>query len=140
MKSKASQYFGLQKAGKCNMAASHLEIGKKSENLVRDYLVSKGLTLLAENYAVSGYGELDLVFQKDDWIYIVEVRSRKLYTGNLWQEDAAFDMKKMRKIKRTAAIYIKEHQLSEFNISILCALVLRDTQKKEAHLRFFEVK
>lgn len=119
---------------------SNIDIGKKSEELVRDYLLSRGLILLAENYSVNGYGELDLVFQKSATIYIVEVRSRKIYVGNSWQEDTAFDIKKLRKVKRTAGIFIKERHLTECNISILCALVLRDSQKKKAHLRFFEAE
>ena len=116
----------------------HLEIGRKSEILVRDYMISRGLTLLCENYTVCGYGELDLVFQKADTVYIVEVRSRKFYTEGFWQEADAFDAKKLRKVRRTASIFLKEKHLTECNISILCALVLRDTAEKKAHLRFFE--
>ncbi len=37
------------------------DIGKKSEDYVADYLVSRGATILSRNYSVHNVGELDII-------------------------------------------------------------------------------
>ncbi len=52
------------------------ELGKKGEDLALEYLLQRGMRLLARNWR-SGRKELDLVMEDGDVIRFVEVRSRE---------------------------------------------------------------
>ena len=52
-------------------------IGDRAEDAVAQYLADCGFRLIARNYNVPGIGELDLVFEKEQVLYITEVKSRR---------------------------------------------------------------
>ncbi len=55
---------------------SRQELGKKGEDVALEYLLQRGMKLLARNWR-SGHKELDLVMEDGDTIRFVEVRSRE---------------------------------------------------------------
>ena len=52
------------------------ELGKRGEDLALEYLLRRGMKLLARNWR-RGHKELDLVMEDGDFIRVVEVKSRK---------------------------------------------------------------
>jgi len=54
--------------------SSHAERGKYCENLVKDLLIKSGWKLFAQRQMVCGV-EVDLVFQRDSVLLVVEVKS-----------------------------------------------------------------
>ena len=56
--------------------ANRQQTGKKGEDLALEYLLQRGMKLLARNWR-SGHKELDLVMDDGDTIRFVEVRSRE---------------------------------------------------------------
>lgn len=54
---------------------STTEIGRFGEEIALQYLLTKGYTLLDRNYHIQG-GEIDLILQKNDIIFFVEVKLR----------------------------------------------------------------
>jgi putative endonuclease len=52
------------------------ELGKKGEDLALEYLLQRGMRLLARNWR-SGRKELDLVMEEENTIRFVEVRTRE---------------------------------------------------------------
>jgi len=52
------------------------ELGKKGEDVALEYLLQRGMKLLARNWRC-GHKELDLVMEDEEFIRIVEVRSRE---------------------------------------------------------------
>lgn len=54
-----------------------LEWGKLAENIVAEYLISKGYTVRERNWRPkTSRSEIDLIAQKDDTIVFVEVKAR----------------------------------------------------------------
>jgi putative endonuclease len=51
------------------------EVGKKGELLAEQFFLDRGYTFLERNYRTP-YGELDLVFKKDNEVIFIEVKTR----------------------------------------------------------------
>jgi len=104
-----------------------LRIGKTSEAAVRKLFIRKGFREIARNYFVHKIGELDLVFLKDETVYIVEVKSRhisNLYGG---PESAITGLKK-KKVYATAARLISQYGLDSYDIKFLAGCVTHDSE------------
>lgn len=57
--------------------AAALKWGKQAENIVCEYLISKGYTVRERNWRPStSKSEIDLIAQKDDTLIFVEVKAR----------------------------------------------------------------
>ena len=80
------------------------DIGQYGEQLALQYLQSKGLTLICQNFNCR-YGELDLIMSDDDVLVFVEVkyRSGKAYGGAI----SAIPITKQRKLIKTALKYMQ---------------------------------
>ena len=55
--------------------AEHNEVGKKGEDFAVTYLRSKGYKILHQNWRCGKF-ELDIIAENDDYLVVVEVRSR----------------------------------------------------------------
>ena len=73
--------------------------GDEAENLVRNYLESRGFEILKKNWKCL-IGEIDLIAQKDNEIHFFEVRNRK--DSNV---EMAFPLKKQTQVKRLVEAY-----------------------------------
>ncbi|HZW61241.1 MAG TPA: YraN family protein [Candidatus Babeliales bacterium] len=58
------------------MITPNKQLGTQGEELVVQFLESKGYTILERNYAKQ-YGEIDLIASKNDIIAFIEVKTRK---------------------------------------------------------------
>jgi putative endonuclease len=67
-------YFNFKMQGDL----SHKELGREGELLALDYLKKEGFRLLEKNYR-SRQGEIDLVVEKGEDIYFVEVKTRRSF-------------------------------------------------------------
>ncbi|WP_448568157.1 YraN family protein [Thalassotalea ganghwensis] len=88
------------------------QTGQFWEQFALDYLHQQGLILVSQNYHCR-FGEIDLIMQDKDTLVFVEVKYRKdqQFGGAL----AAVSKAKQQKIKKTASIYLQQHQLNEYN-------------------------
>ncbi len=55
--------------------AYHNELGKQGEQLAVDYLLNSGYVILERNF-IFDKAEIDIIAQKEDWIVVVEVKTR----------------------------------------------------------------
>ncbi|WP_337043335.1 YraN family protein [Emticicia sp. 17c] len=55
--------------------ALHNELGNKAEAMAEKFLLEKNYLILDRNY-VFGKGEIDIIAQKENWLFFVEVRAR----------------------------------------------------------------
>ncbi|MFY7862136.1 MAG: YraN family protein [Chitinophagales bacterium] len=55
--------------------ATHHDLGKKGEELAKEFLISKGYSILARNYRI-GRAEIDIIAFKDDILYFIEIKTR----------------------------------------------------------------
>ncbi len=83
-------------------------LGKKTENIARVYLETRGLTFITANYAC-GHGELDLIMVDRGILVFIEVRYRRQFSHG--DGIASIDLRKQEKIKKTARHYLQKNNL-----------------------------
>lgn len=94
--------------------------GNHAEDAVCSILERRGYRILARNYVVHNVGELDIVAESDNEIFVFEVKSRILRKNNSFgSPEAAVTYSKQRKIYRTALYFIEKHGFYERNVSFL---------------------
>ena len=81
--------------------------GKQSEDLVIDYLQSKGYQVVDRNFYAKKYGEIDIVALKDEVLHFVEVKASR---GSF---EAVYNVTpiKLRRIISSAQYYLKQKRL-----------------------------
>lgn len=84
--------------------AQHNELGMKGEALALKYLVAKDYKIRETNYR-AGKLEIDIVAEKDDWLVIVEVRTRS--TDAFIAPEETINLTKIRKLVNAANSYIR---------------------------------
>ena len=83
------------------------DLGKRGEDVALEYLLQRGMELLERNWR-SGHKELDLVMEEEEFIRIVEVRSRN-YPAQIDPFESV-DMAKRKKIIQAAKGFVAENR------------------------------
>jgi len=97
-------------------------IGKRGEQIARQYLEKKGYQILEQNWYCR-YGEIDLVVEKSgEWVF-VEVKTRR--SNKYGAPEEALTQAKMRALVRSALQYLIEYNL-EVDWRIDCIAVEMD--------------
>lgn len=84
-------------------------LGNKAENAAHHFLINKGCTLVAKNYAWRG-GELDLVMQDKEFLVFIEVRYRT--QAHYGDSAESITWQKQRRIIKTAQHFLQKHKLT----------------------------
>ena len=85
--------------------AAHNELGKQGEAFARQYLIDKGYRILETNWR-SGHWEIDIIAQKDDFLSIIEVKTRA--TNDFGYPEEFIDKRKMENLLKAAEDYIQQ--------------------------------
>lgn len=85
---------------------SHRKIGDDYEQKAVEYLVTKGLEVLAQNYHCRG-GEIDIIAKDDEQLVFIEVKYRKSQAYGL-PEEMVFS-RKQKKLTIAAKHYLSQH-------------------------------
>lgn len=95
-----------------NKTPSTREKGQHFESIAERYLQSHGLNSKAKNYHCR-LGEIDLVMEHKDTLVFVEVKYRgsSAFGGSI----SAVSKAKQQKIRKTAAFYLQQFGLNEYN-------------------------
>ena len=93
------------------MPSTH-DIGKKGEEIAKNYLEKKNYILLDKNWRSGKYGELDLVVkdEKTNEIVFVEVKTRETSTKDAKE---LVTPKKQEKLYKLAKSYLYKHRLKD---------------------------
>ena len=101
--------------------------GKMAESVICQFLIKRGCTILDRNFVVAGIGEIDIVAAKNEIVYFVEVRARQ-QNSSFGNPLESINQSKLRKIRKTASIYISNKGIMNSEISILAASVLLNSK------------
>ena len=101
--------------------------GDKGEEAAVKAAVDKEYKIRFRNYAVHNVGEIDIIAEKDDDLYIFEVRTR-LNIGIYPDSDESVVRSKRRKVMRTAQYYVEQEGLYEKNLVFEVIKVTHDEQ------------
>lgn len=81
------------------------EWGRQAENIVREYLISKGYTVREQNWRpTTSKSEIDIIAQKDDMLIFVEVKAR---SDREVDPAEAITPDKIKKVVRGANTYLE---------------------------------
>jgi len=107
------------------------EKGGEFEEKAAEYLRGQGLVVLEKNYQTK-LGEIDLICKDGDTIVFVEVKYRK--TNDYGEGMEAVDVKKIRKMYKTAEIYIALKRFKNCNFRFDCVSFLGSETKWLKHV------
>ncbi len=96
-------------------ADSTKSIGDRAETTAAEYLVSEGHTILERNWRTK-FCEIDIVSQKDDCVYFVEVKHRK--NDKAGSGLVYITPKKLKQMKFAARLYAHNHRLKDSNLKL----------------------
>lgn len=81
------------------------KIGILGEQLAKDYLLTLGYRMIAQNYRCQ-LGEIDLIMQDEDDLVFIEVKTRRSLTYGALEE--TISCSKRKKIHLLAAYYLQQ--------------------------------
>ena len=110
-------------------------IGSKGEDAAVSSLESKGFAILKRNYTVHNVGEIDIIAEKENDIYVFEVRTR-LNRGSYPDSAESVIRSKRNKVIRTAARFIDEKGYYDRNIIFEVIKVTHDEQGNVQEVEF----
>jgi putative endonuclease len=84
-------------------------LGEQLETVALRYLEANGLTLICRNFQCK-LGEIDLVMLEAQMLVFIEVRYRR--SERFGSAAETVDLRKQRKLLRTAALYLNMHRQS----------------------------
>ena len=109
--------------------------GRFAEDFTVHFLMLSGYSVLSRNYSVYRIGEIDIVALKGETIIFIEVKGRvneELFAGY----DGLVPLKKLRRIQRTASIYMDNNQVGDLNCKIVLAYVHIACDKYHTKINF----
>ena len=80
-------------------------LGKKGEDMVTNFLIKNGHTILKRNY-LCRFGEIDIIARKGDILLFVEVKSRK--ENSLVSPKEAVDSHKIARMIKASQDYLSK--------------------------------
>lgn len=88
--------------------AEHIDLGKRGEQLAKEYLQKKGFKILKTNYRV-GNAEVDIIAEHQKQTVFIEVKTRMI--SKYGHPEMAVTQDKRRHMKRVARGYIQQNKL-----------------------------
>ncbi|MCR4823050.1 MAG: YraN family protein [Treponema sp.] len=89
------------------LKVSTRDLGQKGEEKAASYLIEQSYCILERNWRTR-YGEIDIIALKDDVLVFVEVKA--LPSGNAETLAHELDLRKQRKIIKTANYFLLKHR------------------------------
>lgn len=107
------------------MKEGDAEVGNVGERAARDYLTSRGFSVLARNFKRK-VGEIDIVAEKDKVIHFVEVKTSRYFSGTAFLPEIRVNRRKIDRLKRTCQIYLAETKAPDdqhWQIDVISAIL-----------------
>ena len=110
------------------------ETGIWGEETACAHLVSLGYKIIERNYRAK-CGEIDIIAQKDHYICFTEVRTRA--ENALVSGLESIDLRKMRKIFKTACVWLSCHKVDrQPRLDVIESTASKDNEKAVKNLTF----
>ena len=110
------------------------EKGRKSEDIAKDLLVSKGYRFIQRNF-YTRHGEIDLIFEDRNELVFVEVKSSK---GDYYgQPEERIDRTKVKRLTESARIFLAENRIrnKDCRFDVVSILYEEDNSARINHIK-----
>lgn len=116
-------------------------VGRGGEDIACRFLVRRGFKIIERNYRRK-WGEIDIIAEKDGVMRFVEVKAMTLPKGDFSREmqrqpEELVHKTKLRKLARTAALYMEERK-DDREYQIDAVAVLMDEATRTARCQLYE--
>lgn len=113
-------------------------IGVVGEDIALKWLISKAFRSITQNFKTH-HGEIDIVAEKEDETYFVEVKSIDISRGTVGKIDPRdnFTYSKSLKMEKAIEYYLMKHPSVKTFKTVLLSIYIDDT-KKTAQVRYLE--
>lgn len=110
------------------------KFGKGGEDIASQYFIDNGFTILLRNFRTK-FGEIDIIAQKNQKIYFVEVKTRSNTQKGYPYE--AINKKKIGRMQRIASYFLitNNYKNSKYTLAAISILFLNDSHYQ---IRFFD--
>lgn len=109
--------------------------GKGGEEVACQFLIRKGYKVIERNYRRK-WGEIDIIAEKDGTVRFVEVKAVSRESED-YRPEELLHISKLRKVARTAALYMEEHKdRREYQLDAVT--VVMNAETRMARCRLFE--
>jgi ribonuclease HII len=129
-------FLKAEHKGECSSKDN--ELGEKCERKVASHLSKQGFAIIAHRFRVHNVGEIDLICLRDETVYFVEVKARSGST-KYGGPAAAITKEKIKRIRATAAIFLRDNNLSDKTAVLLAALVSIDNRQEVEHIKYLPI-
>lgn len=109
------------------------DLGKKGEEIARNYLIDKGYRILAKNWYYD-HREIDIIARQADEIVIVEVKTRE---GDYFEEPwEAVSTRKIRNLVEAAEGWLIQEQIDlETRFDVISIIFSKDGTYEVTHFQ-----
>ena len=111
------------------------EIGDIGEDYAAEYLKKHRYRIVSRNYRKK-YGEIDIIAENKKYLVFVEVKTR--HTDSLTSGAQAVDLKKQRRIIKTASAYLNENDVDKYCRFDVCEIFVNSRTLKLEKLNYIE--
>lgn len=128
-----------------NFTSGSQKIGELGEDIACKYLISKGFSIVERNYTKK-WGEIDIIAEKADKLYFIEVKSVSCATLPDFKDDNPFTKRpeenmhpwKLKRLSRTLQTYLISHKIGNREWQFDLLLVYLDLDNRKARVRTLE--
>ena len=110
------------------MEKSTLKIGRRGEEIARNYLEEKGYKTVEQNFR-NRFAEIDLVMKDKKELVFVEVRAKT--NERFGTPEESLNKKKLKKVKKNALAYTAmAHWRGPFRVDAVCLVLTENGEVK----------
>ncbi|MGI6545655.1 MAG: YraN family protein [Fastidiosipilaceae bacterium] len=105
--------------------------GRLAERLTADLFRQNGFSVLARNYVVHRTGEIDLILNRGDTLYVVEVKSvHRNHARSDYDPLEKIGRLKCARLREVTQIYLSRHRLTQFYVQLLAVSIHLSAERK----------
>jgi putative endonuclease len=109
-------------------------IGKKAELIAKNFLKKKGYKLIKSNWWLKKFGEIDIIAQKEEVFYFIEVKS--LVKTKDFTPENNYTNKKRERFHQLVNFYSNKYKIDNF---VCCLLAISfDILNKKIRIKMFK--
>lgn len=131
-----------------NFTSISQKIGELGESVACEFLVKSGFSILERNYTKK-WGEIDIIAQKGDKRYFIEVKSKKVgfgfnlndfdeYVNQTSRPEENMHPWKMKRLRRVVETYLISKRLGYVDWQFDLLVVFLDLDQRRAKVRIIE--
>lgn len=120
------------------------KIGELGEEIACKYLEDRGYTILERNYTKK-WGEIDIISQKDNSLYFIEVKSKSVDTlssvsgeTEIFRPEENLHYFKLKRLSRTIQTYLIHNRIGNTEWQFDLMVVYLDLESRKARVKRIE--